>query len=269
MRITRETRKTMIATPNTRRRKICTGLKLKPRTMSAFVVGVLRSAMRLPSPNASASASGGVESAPSAATLNVGVAGEDATPASVGLDPSFCCEIEGASPCSIGFAAAGEDAATASVGLDRSTCSALSCGMFSCETEGGSPCSIGFAAAGEDTATAWSVWMHRPVGHFLAERFLVERDGVLEVAFAAAGEDAATASVGLDASTCRAFPCGTFSCGTEGASPCSIGFAAAGEDAATASVGLDPSTCSALSLRNVFLWNRRRITLLDRFCGCG
>ena len=51
----------MIATPNTGRRKICTGLKLKPRTMSAFVVGVLRSAMRLPSPNASASASGGVE----------------------------------------------------------------------------------------------------------------------------------------------------------------------------------------------------------------
>jgi len=49
----REIRKTTIATPNTRRRKICTGLKLKPRTMSAFLVGLLRYAMRPPSSNAS------------------------------------------------------------------------------------------------------------------------------------------------------------------------------------------------------------------------
>ena len=55
---------TTIATPNTKRRKICTGLKLKPRTMSAFMVGLLRSAMRPPSWNASESASGGAESAP-------------------------------------------------------------------------------------------------------------------------------------------------------------------------------------------------------------
>ena len=52
---------TTIATPNTKRRKICTGLKLKPRTMSAFMVELLRSAMRPPSWNASESASGGAE----------------------------------------------------------------------------------------------------------------------------------------------------------------------------------------------------------------
>jgi hypothetical protein len=41
-----EIRKTTIATPNTIRRKICTGLKLNPRTVSAFIVALLRSAMR-------------------------------------------------------------------------------------------------------------------------------------------------------------------------------------------------------------------------------
>ena len=182
--------------------------------MPACVVGVLRSAMRPPSSNASAPASGGAESAPAAATLNVAGAGDDAA---VGFDPTTCrapscgplsCEIQGASPCSIGFAAAGEDAATASVGFDPTTCRAPSCGPLSCGIQGASPCSIGFAAA---------------------------------------GEDAATASVGLDPPTCRALPCGPLSCGIQGASLCSIGFAAAGEGAATASVGLDPSTCRALS----------------------
>jgi hypothetical protein len=177
--------------PDTRRRKICTGVKLRMPTMPACVVGVLRSAMR---PNAAASASEGAESAPAAATLNVGVAGEDATPASVGLDPSFCCGIEGASLCSIGFAAAGEDVATVSVGLNPSTCSVLPCGSFCCGIEGASLSSIGFAAAGEDVATA---------------------------------------SACLDPSTCSALSCGMFSRGTESASPCSIGFAAAGEDTAT------------------------------------
>ena len=54
MRITREIRKTTLANPNTRRRNICTGVKLRVPTMPACVVGVLRSAMRLPSPSDSA-----------------------------------------------------------------------------------------------------------------------------------------------------------------------------------------------------------------------
>ena len=99
----------------------------------------------------------------------------------------------------------------------------------------------------------------------------IEGASLCSIAFTAAGEDVATVSVGLDPSTCSALPCGSFCCGTEGASLCSIGFAAAGEDAATASVGLDASTCSVRSwARTRFsLWNRRRVTLLDRFCGCG
>jgi hypothetical protein len=66
--------------PNTSKRSICAGLKLKPRTMSA--VGLLRSVTRPPS-NASWSACGGDEFA--SATLSVAIAAGDAARASVGL----------------------------------------------------------------------------------------------------------------------------------------------------------------------------------------
>ena len=315
---------TTIATPNTKRRKICTGLKLKPRTMSAFMVGLLRSAMRPPSWNASESASGGAESAP--ATLNVVIAGEDATTASVDLDPptcsvlscgTFCCGIEGASLCSIGFTA--EDVAAASVGLDPSTCSVLSCGTFSCGAQGAPLCSIGFAAAGEDVAAA-SVSLDPSTCSVLSCGTFccgIEEASLCSIGFAAAdvaeaslcpiflprlaaasvgldpstcsvlscgtfccgieeaslcsmgfaAADVAAASVGLDPSTCSVLSCGTFCCGIEEASLCSIGFTA--EDVAAASVGLDPSTCSVLSCGTFSCGIEGRATLLDRFCGCG